>query len=100
MSAFDSKNGFIQYLFAEEDTYYLDSMTRLDLSDYLYYQLRRRHAGEYRYVYEISGLAPAFAVKSFDRESFNISAQKTQKGFLFKSALPEYNGMPLMMEPE
>ena len=99
MAQFDAQNGFIQYIFANEDVYILDSMARENLSDYLYYQFRKKHSDDYQYIYQISGLRPAYAVKTADQESF-MTASKAKQGIFRLRRPPVYDGMPIMMEGE
>lgn len=43
MKGFDSKEGLIHFLFAEEDDYYLDCLLKLDLTHFIYYNLRKQN---------------------------------------------------------
>ena len=40
MSGFDAKEGLIHFLFAEPDDYYLESLLKLDLMQFLYYSIK------------------------------------------------------------
>ena len=42
MKGFDSKEGLIHFLFAEEDDYYLDCLLKLDLTHFIYYKLKKQ----------------------------------------------------------
>ena len=42
MKEFDSKDGLIHFLFAEEDDYYLDCLLKLDLTHYIYHNLKKQ----------------------------------------------------------
>ncbi len=99
MAQLDAQNGFIQYIFANEDVYILDSMARENLSDYLYYQFRKNHSNDYQYIYQISGLRPSYAVKTADQESFMAAARAKQGLFRLRKA-PEYDGMPIIMDAD
>lgn len=78
MGKFDAQNGLIHFVFANEDSYFLDNMIQLNLTDYLYYELKKKH---YDYIYFVSGLQPAFCVQVFDRRSHNYCAEKQQRFF-------------------
>ena len=39
MEKFRAQEGLIHFVFGNEDTYILDSMVQLNLTDYLYYEL-------------------------------------------------------------
>ena len=97
MAQFDAQNGFIQYIFANDDVYILDSMARENLNDYLYYEFGKNHTKDYQYIYQISGLRPAYAVKTADEASFDLAARAKQ-GFLRFGRRMVYDGMPLIME--
>ena len=43
MKGFDAKEGLIHFLFAEEDDYYLDCLLKLDLTHFIYYNLRKQN---------------------------------------------------------
>ena len=48
MSGFDAKEGLIHFLFAEPDDYYLESLLKLDLMQFLYYSIKSQ---EYDGIY-------------------------------------------------
>lgn len=43
MKEFDSKEGLIHFLFAEDDDYYLDCLLKLDLTHFIYYKLKKQN---------------------------------------------------------
>lgn len=43
MERFDSKEGLIHFLFAEEDDYYLDCLLKLDLTHFLYHNIKKQN---------------------------------------------------------
>ena len=43
MKGFDSKEGLIHFLFAEEDDYYLDCLLKLDLTHFLYHNISKQN---------------------------------------------------------
>ena len=43
MKGFDSKEGLIHFLFAEEDDYYLDCLLKLDLTNLLYHNISKQN---------------------------------------------------------
>lgn len=48
MSGFDAKEGLVHFLFAEPDDYYLESLLKLDLMQFLYYSIKSQ---EYDGIY-------------------------------------------------
>ena len=53
MGCFESQNGLVQFVFANEDAYFLDSMIRLNLRDYLCHELSRQG---YSRIFFIEGI--------------------------------------------
>ncbi|MDO5538811.1 MAG: hypothetical protein Q4F83_01885 [Eubacteriales bacterium] len=52
MERFGRSDGVIHFLFANEDEYYLDSLVRLSLDQYLYYCLKKEGYGNIFYIEE------------------------------------------------
>lgn len=52
MERFGRNDGVIHFLFANEDEYYIDSLVRLSLDQYLYYCLKREGYGSIFYIEE------------------------------------------------
>lgn len=96
MAQFDAQNGFIQYIFANDDIYFLDSMARENLNDYLYYEFRKNHTKDYGYIFEITGLRPLYSVRTWDEGSFGVAAKAKQSFLSFRKL--EYDGMPINMD--
>ena len=70
MERFDSEKGLIHLVFANhEDTYYLDSLVKLNLWQYLYSQLRQQG---YKGIYFIRGDADNCSLTISDQDSFSI----------------------------
>lgn len=68
MGRFDSEKGLCHLVFANEDNYYLQSLIRLNLRQYLYFHLK--HAG-YETVCFVSGDAGVYELTAADAESAN-----------------------------
>lgn len=77
---FDSKDGYLHLLFANEDHYYLGSLVRLDLSRKLYYILKR---DQYRDVFFVQDLKGGCRVKTEDAQSAARYAKDIKKSFGF-----------------
>ena len=70
MERFDSEKGLIHLVFANhEDTYYLGSLVKLNLWQYLYSQLRQQG---YKGIYFIRGDADNCSLTISDQDSFSI----------------------------
>ena len=78
MEKFRAQEGLIHFVFANEDTYILDSMVQLNLTDYLYYELKRTR---YEQICFVRGLSSPFTVQLFDRRSYAFCVSQKQ-GFL------------------
>lgn len=79
MKRFCAKDGYLHFLFAGEDDYYLDSLVRLDLGRYLYYCLKR--AG-YEAVYFLGREGDSLLVSMEDKNSLKEFPREGGKGFL------------------
>lgn len=77
---FDSKDGYLHLLFANEDHYYLGSLVRLDLSRKLYYILKR---DQYQGVFFVQDLRGGCRVKTEDAQSAAQYAKNIKKSFGF-----------------
>lgn len=75
MEKFRAQEGFIHFVFANEDTYILDSMVRLNLTDYLYYELKRKH---YEQICFIRGISSPYTIQLFDRRSYDFCVSQKQ----------------------
>ena len=96
MAQFDAQNGFVQYIFANDDVYFLDSMARENLDDYLYYEFKKNHTKDYSFIFEITGLRPLYSVRTWDEGSFSAAAKAKQGLLSFKKLV--YDGMPINMD--
>lgn len=87
MGRFESQNGLVQFVFANEDAYYLDSLLRLNLKDYLCHELYRQG---YARVIFVEGIAPDIAVRVFDRDSWQYVCEQSKSAFggLFSAEKP------------
>ena len=87
MGCFESQNGLVQFVFANEDAYFLDSMIRLNLRDYLCHELSRQG---YSRIFFIEGVAPDYTVRIFDRDSWSYASEQSRSALagLFVSERP------------
>lgn len=72
---FQAQDGFIQFVFANEDTYFTDSGLRLSLRRWLYREL----SATYQYVFFIQELAKNFSIVVFDPDSWNMASGVAKK---------------------
>lgn len=63
MRPFCARDGYLHFLFAEEDDYYLDSLVRLDRKRYLYYCLKREG---YQAVYFLEGTCKRLQIHTLE----------------------------------
>ena len=66
MSRWNVQDGLIHVLFANEDRYVLDSMVSLDLTEYLNYELHRRHFARILFV---EGLQNSCVIRVFSEKA-------------------------------
>ena len=76
MSRWDVQDGLIHFVFANEDAYVLDSMVVLNLTDKLYYELRRR---QYEKILFLEGLKGEYTIRLFDLPSWQLCFDRTKK---------------------
>ncbi len=89
MGKFEVQEGYLHLLFGNDDSYCLDSLIRLNLTDYLYHELKKKN---FDYVWFISGIQDPYSVKACDEGSFKTFHEVTRSmlGKLFGSETPEY----------
>ncbi len=100
MRRFDAGDGLCHLVFANEDTYYLDSLLKLNLRQYLYYALKETG---YEAVYFLSGeegnLFLTFGDEAsqllYERYTDQSVGQKMKKLFLGKEEHADCSGRPL-----
>ena len=90
MDRFKASSGLIHYLFANDDVYYTDSMIRLNLQDYLYYELK---AERYEYVFSISGQRGKYYVNLYDDASYALAMRQIKR--IFERISEEFDGKPI-----
>lgn len=81
MSRFDAHNGFVHFVFANEDVYCLKSLAGLDLEKYLYYLLKQ---SGYQGVYFIGSEDERPAVSVYDSVSQELYAKSDKGAFMTK----------------
>ncbi len=79
MRKFDSEAGLCHLVFANEDTYYTKSLFKLNLRQYLYYELRGK---EYDAVYFISGDESGYDLVAADDNSLEIYEKYEKQSIL------------------
>lgn len=79
MRKFDSEAGLCHLVFANEDTYYTKSLFKLNLRQYLYYELRGK---EYDAVYFISGDESGYDLVAADDSSLEIYEKYEKQSIL------------------
>ena len=72
---FQAQDGLIQFIFANEDTYFTDSGLRLNLVRWLYGELY----GRYQHVFFFREQKRDFGILVFDSDSWNIASEQTKK---------------------
>lgn len=98
MKRFCAADGHLHFLFAEEDDYYLDSLLRLDLKQYLYYCLKREG---YRSVFFLNGAKKHLQLDTLELTSMDEFQKAGAKGFKalfaqpFKTRRIKEHGHPL-----
>lgn len=76
---FDSREGYLHFLFANEDHYYLDSLLRMNLTHYLHYLLK---GDGYCGVFFVQDLRGGCCVVMNDKESASVYSRKALRGVL------------------
>jgi len=79
MKQFSAEDGFLHFVFANEDDYYLDSLVCLDFKQYLYYCLKK---ASYRGVFFLDGTKNDLQVYMQDIDSVSEFPKNIYKGFL------------------
>lgn len=94
MGRFKASSGLFHYLIANDDVYYTDSLIRLNLQDYLYYELKEER---YEYVFGITGSNNKYSMYFFDSKSYLWAAHQ-MKGIwesLFGGVTEDFDGSPV-----
>ena len=82
---FQSQDGLVQFVFANEDTYFTDSGLKLSLNRWLFRELRER----YKYVFFSRQLQKEYGIQMFDPESWLALSEQTKKlPFSIKGSAP------------
>ncbi|MGX8728750.1 MAG: hypothetical protein ACSW75_04180, partial [Lachnospiraceae bacterium] len=93
MGDFKYRDGLIHFVFANRDTYFLESMVRLNLADKLYRELSGQ--GYQKIFYLKKGIYPC-VLGTKDRASYTFCSLAARKkalfGFRKGPELPEYTG--------
>ncbi len=76
MSRWDVQDGLVHFVFANEDAYVQDSMVVLNLTDKLYFELRRRR---YEKILFLEGLKGDYILRLFDMPSWQFCYDSTKK---------------------
>lgn len=90
MDRFKASSGLFHYLIANDDVYYTDAMIRLNLQDYLYYELKNEH---YDYVFSVTGSNNKYNLNFYDAVSYFWAIDQI-KGF-FERRSEKYQGEPV-----
>ena len=79
MDRFSWEKGLCHFVFANEDMYFLKSLVRLNLRQYLYVQLKKK---QYKAVYFISGEEGRYRVEFGDNRSEELYEKYRKQGIL------------------
>ena len=79
MDRFSWEKGLCHFVFANEDMYFLKSLVRLNLRQYLYVQLKKK---QYKAVYFISGEEGRYQVEFGDNRSEELYEKYRKQGIL------------------
>ena len=101
MGDFKYQDGLVHFVFANRDTYFLESMVRLSLEDKLYRELSMQ--GCRRIFYLKRGIHPC-VLGTKDRASYEFCALAARKkalfGFRKGTEIPDYSGQDVVRSDE